>query len=245
MSGLSLAAHPPSGGRRAAPLRRKPRCLRARLVCACPACPPLWGFRLLCFMPGCCPTVLRSHFLACPRAVAWARKCLRVWGCTCCGRVCLRVAGVWCLRYCPCSCGCLRACLCALAWGCGAVWSRRPFAPACLLACLRAHALVWACWRVRGWRVRGGRVGGLVGAGQSCPAPYCVAWATSVAPWRGRERRGVWGAPGVLTRAHTQREEEGRERGATGRCRCWPGWGLWVVVAYHVGEQCPSEGEQN
>lgn len=136
---------------------------------------------------------------------------------------------------------------CLLVCACLGLWGSVVPPPLCpgLFACLLAHALVWACWRVRGWRVRGGRVGGLVGAGQSCPAPYCVAWATSVAPWRGRERRGVWGAPGVLTRAHTQREEEGRERGATGRCRCWPGWGLWVVVAYHVGEQCPSEGEQN
>jgi len=140
---------PPSGGRRAAPLRRKQRGLRARLVCACPACPPLWGFRLLCFMPGCSPTVLRSHFLACPRAVAWARKCLRVWGCTCCGRVCLRVVGVWCLRLGCVRLGCLRFLgVGALAWGGGAVWSRRPPCPG-LLACLRAHALVWACWRVR------------------------------------------------------------------------------------------------
>ena len=71
----------------------------------------------------------------------------------CCGRVCLRVAGfrvyargvfVWVFAL------LVLARLLGVVGQCG---------PAALprLACLRAHALVWACWRVRGWRVRGGR----------------------------------------------------------------------------------------
>ena len=174
---------PPSGGRRAAPLRRKQRGLRARLVCACPACPPLWGFRLLCFMPGCCPTVLRSHFLACPRAVAWARKCLRVWGCTCCGRVCS--VGGWGLVFAwgVCVSGCWRACL-GWGWWCGLA------APlprlACLFVCSRPGVGLLACagWARAGWaRGRSGRGGTWLSrpiqCGVRCPAAACA----------GKERR--------------------------------------------------------
>ena len=113
-----------------------------------------------------------------------------------------------------------------------------------------AHALVWALLACAGCCVPDGRRGGQVGAGQSCPAPTCVAWATSVAPWRGRERRGVWGAPGVLTHAHAQRERE-RERGGEGRGASrggpWSGRGLWVVARWVVtrvgGDKCPKPGE--
>lgn len=41
--------------------------------------------------------------------------------------------------------------------GGGTVWSRPPLAP---LAWLRAHALVWACWRVRGLCAVGWAEGG-------------------------------------------------------------------------------------
>lgn len=168
-------------------------------------------------MPGCCPTVLRSHFLACPRAVAWARKCLRVWGCTCCGRVCLRVAGVWCLRYCPCSCGCLCACLCALAWGCGVVWSCRSFAPACLLACLLACSRpgvgLLACARLAGAGWARGRPcwgGTIVSRPVLCGVGY---FGRPVA--RKREAWRVGCSRCANTRAHAERgrgEGEGSRR---------------------------------
>lgn len=191
MSGLSLASHPPSGGRRAAPLRRKPRCLRARLVCACPACPPLWGFRLLRFMPGCCPTVLRSHILLAHALwrgrFVFARVGLHLlWACL--------LAGGWvgCLRYWCVRLGCLRACLCALAWGWwDSVVPPPPFPR--LLACVLTP-LVWACWRVRGWRVRGGRRAALLGRDNRVP-PH-TAWRGLLRSPRGAEERGV--ACGVL-----------------------------------------------
>ena len=90
----------------------------------------------------------------------------------CCGRVCLVGGGVWCLRL-----GCVRLLVFALLvlarFGgvVGAVWSLPPLSR---LAWLRVHALVLACWRVRGLCARWAE-GGQVGAGHGCPAPYCVA----------------------------------------------------------------------
>lgn len=59
-------------------------------------------------------------------------------------------------------------------------------APLAPLACLRAHALVWAllaCAMLPWVRGNGN------GAGQRCPAPYAVGGAVRMLRARGRERR--------------------------------------------------------
>ena len=199
MSGLSLASHPPSGGRRAAPLRRKPRCLRARLVRL--SCVPAFGVSPALLHAGrpCQGTrvLLRSHILL-AHALWRGRSLCSLGGVPCwgssCGRVCLRVAGVWCLRYCPCSLG-VFACfgVCARLGVVGQSWSRRPTCPG-LLACSRSG----------------------VGAVGVCAA--CVCPMGGGRPGRGagllRSPRGAWKresglgcSHGALTRAHAQREE--------------------------------------
>lgn len=174
--------------------------------------------------------------LACPRAVAWVLFVF-AWGRALLGlvvgvfarwvaefRVYARGVFVWVFA-------CLLVCArLGVVGQCGCVRPTCPGLLACLLACLRSGVGLLACARLvcARWAE-----GGLVGAGQSCPAPYCVAWATSVAPWRGRER-GV--ACGVLSwcanaRAHAEGgggEGEPREadRGGLGvGCGWWRvGW---------------------
>ena len=217
---------PPSGGRRAAPLRRKPRCLRARLVCACPACPPLWGFRLLCFMPV-APARARGSscaYTSClPTRSGVGALCVRLGAClvgACCGRVCLRVAGFrvyargvfafWCLR------ALVLACLLGVVGQCG------PAAPA-PLAWLVLTPLVWACWRVRRPPFLGE---GVTVMGRDNVVPPHTAWRCPrcVACKR---RVGVlsWCAN---TRARAEREMRGR--GDSWGGPWWPGRGLWVVA---------------
>ena len=119
----------------------------------------------------------------------------------------------------------------ALAWGGGG-----SVVPAALprLACLRAHALVWACWRVRGLCARWAE-GGQVGAGRSCPAPLRALVALPGCCVREEGEKG-WGV-GVLswcanTRAHGERkrggerEPRGADRGGlAGGCGWWRvGW---------------------
>lgn len=90
-----------------------------------------------------------------------------------------------------CSFGCLRAlvlaCLLGVVGQCG------PAAPA-PLACLRAHALAWACWRVRWFCVPDGRRAALLGRDNRVP-PH-TAWRGLLRSPRGAEERGV--ACGVL-----------------------------------------------
>lgn len=170
MSGL-LSRCPPL--RAQAHTVRKPGCLRACCV-RCPAC-PRWSFALRsCRSPLQVRGFPRSH-LVCPHVLVWARSLCSLGGVlaeACCGRVCSRVAGVWCLRYCPCSLvvfalsWCWRACL---GW-----WDNHcPAAPAPLTW------LVLALWCGLEKRVRepvGGQVRGGNGAGQSCPAPCAAGW---------------------------------------------------------------------
>lgn len=113
---------------------------------------------------------------------------------------------------------CLLVCACLGLWGSVVP---PPLCPGLLSWCSR----LWCgrCWRVRGWRVRGGRVGGLVGAGQSCPAPYCVACGARLLRARGE---GRW-------------EGEGSHRPV--QVLAW--LGAVVVLAYHVGDKCPKPGE--
>ena len=234
MSGLSLASHPPSGGRRAAPLRRKQRCLRARLVCACPACPPLWGFRLLCFMPV-APARARgsscAHTSCLPTRSGVGALCVRLGAClvgACCGRVCLRVDGFRVYARGVFAFWCLRALVLALWCGGGTVWSRRP-CPACLVGAHVSGVGLLACavvLRARWARGRSGRGGTIVSRpiqrGVRCPA----------AAWRGERGKG-WGCSPwcANTRAHAQRRGRGGGRGgASWGGPWWPGRGLWVCA---------------
>lgn len=245
MSGLSLASHPRLAG------AGRHRFGANHVVCALALCAlvlrarPCGGFACFASCRGAAPlfcahTSLLAHALWRGRESVCACGAAPVVGVFACGwlgfgvcataRVRVGVCVLWCWRF-----------------G-GVVGQCGPAAPApARLGWLVLTSLVWACWRVRGWRVRGGRVGGLVGAGHGCPAPYCVAWATSVAPWRGRERRGVWGAPGVLTRAHTQREvrERGEPRGADGGGLAGGGGAYsWCVLLVHTTPPPGSAGGQ-
>ena len=208
MSGL-LSRCPPL--RAQAHTVRKPGCLRACCV-RCPAC-PRWSFALRsCRSPLQVRGFPRSH-LVCPHVLVWARSLCSLGGVlaeACCGRVCSRVAGFRVYARGVFAFWCLRALVCALAWG---WWDNHcPAAPAplaCLLACLRAHALVWACWRVRGAACP-------MGGGRPCRGgtivsrPYSVALGCPVAACAGREALRVGCSPWCAnTRAHG-----GRERGA-------------------------------
>lgn len=138
------------------------------------------------------PRVPALTHLACPRALAWALLCLRGGGSLGLLWACL-LAGGWvsCLRAGRVRLGvCVLACVRSLGGG-GAVWSRRPLCPG-LLACLRAHALVWACWRVRGsacpmggWR--SGRGGTIVSR------PFTCVGGAVHRPMRGEEGEKGWG----------------------------------------------------
>lgn len=90
-----------------------------------------------------------------------------------------------------------------LAWGGGTVWSRRP-CPACLVGAHASGVGLLACAVVL--RARWAE-GGLVGAGQPCPAPYSVALPPLRCAWM-RKRVGVPARSGENT--HT---EGGRRAG--------------------------------
>ena len=187
-------------------------------------------------MPGCCPIVLRSHCFA--HAPRRGRVSVRAGGAA-------PVVGVF-------ARGWLGFGVCV--WVVFAFWrwrfggvvgrsvSRRHFAPACLVG---AHASGVGLLACAGCCVPNGRRAALQGRDMVVPPHTAWRWVASVAPWRGRERRGVWGAPGVLTRAHAQRERRGR--GATWGGPWWPGWGLWVVARWVVtrigGDKYPKPGE--
>lgn len=199
------------------------------------------------FVPvACFSTVplLRSHFAA-PTRYCVGASCVRAGG----GRAgllwaCL-LAGGWvsCLRA-----GRVRVGVCVLwcwrrfAGGGGTVWSRRPFAPACLLACLRAHAFgvgLLACAQFCACPLRAG----CNSMGRDMVVPPHTAWRALLRSPRGagREKAGVL-TLGVLTRAHAQRERE-RERGGEGEGshvgRTVVDWlGAWVCAFWCM--QSPS-----
>ena len=110
------------------------RCLRARVVCL----RFVRAGRLLFHGSPVALTLGCAHTLLCGRFV-FARVVEEQ---ACCGRVCS--VGGW--------VGCVRLGVCVfwvLARLLGVVGQCGPAAPLPRLACLRAHALVWACWRVR------------------------------------------------------------------------------------------------
>ena len=94
-----------------------------------------------------------------------------------------------------CSFGCLRACLCALAWG---WWGSVVPPPPCpgLLACVLTLwcGLVGVCAVLRARWADGGQVG----AGQSCPAPLRALVALSTARCVARKERGVGGEGALM-----------------------------------------------
>ena len=185
---------------------RKPGCLR---VFVCAVCVPAL---VVCasFVPV-APARARgsscAHISCLPTRLVWALFVF-AWGCALLGLVVGVFACGW-LGFGVCATarvrlGCLRFLgVGALAWGGGAVWSRRPLCPgllACLLACSRPGVGAvgvcgvlrcpmgggWPCWGGT-WLSRPVQRGGV--------PSRCVA--------RGRESGG---APGVLTRARTRRE---------------------------------------
>ena len=196
MSGLSLASHPRLAG------AGRHRFGANHVVCALALCAlvlrarPCGGFA--CFAS--CRSPLPGH--AGPPALTHL-ACPRVWR----GRSLCSLGGV------PCW-GLLWACLLAggwvscfgvgvLAWGGGTVWSRRP-CPACLVGAHASGVGLLACAVVL--RARWAE-GGLVGAGQPCPAPYSVALPPLRCAWM-RKRVGVPARSGENT--HT---EGGRRAG--------------------------------
>lgn len=188
--------------------------------------------------------------LGAPTRYCVGALCVRLGAClvgACCGRVCLRVAGfrvyargvfVWVFA-------CLLVCV-----RLGVVGQCGPAAPPLLrLACLRAHALVWACWRVRGsacsmggWR--SGRGGTIVSR------PFTCVGGAVHRLMRARGRREGLGVRALSwcanTCAHGERKRGGRG-GASWGGQWWPGWGLWVVARWVVtrigGEKYPKSGE--
>ena len=143
------------------------------------------------------PRVPALTHLACPRALAWALLCLRGGGSLGLLWACL-LAGGWvsCLRAGRVRLGvCVLACVRSLGGG-GAVWSRRPLAPACLLACVLTPwcGLVGVCAVLRARWADGGQVG----AGQSCPAPLRALVALSTARCVARKERRVGGEGALM-----------------------------------------------
>ena len=199
------------------------------LLCALSACPRRASLRFvragrllfhgspLALTLGCAHTLLCGRFL-CSRGCWKSRLVVGVFACGWLGFVFTRGA---CSPFGVCAFG-----VGALDWGGGTVWSRRPFAPlACLLACLRAHALVWACWRVRCSLGCGVTVMGrdnVVPPHTAWRCPRCVACKRRVGALS-------WCAN---TRAHGERKRGGRgePRGAdrgglAGGCGWWHvGW---------------------
>ena len=165
--------------------------LFARFLCALSAC-PRWSSALRSCRSPFAATGFRAHTSCLPTrsgvgalVFAWGWQlglAVGVFACGWLGFVFTRGA---------CSFGCLRACLCALAWG---WWGSVVPPPPCpgLLACLRAHALVWVCWRVRGsacpmggWR--SGRGGTIVSR------PFTCVGGAVHRPMRGEEGEKGWG----------------------------------------------------
>ena len=192
MSGLSLAARPllAGAGRHTAQTRLFARfCVRLSCVPAFGVSPcfascrsPLLGTRV--------PAL--THLLA-PTRLVWAFFVCSLGGVPCWGLLWACLLGGW-LGFVftrgACSCGCLRACLCALAWGWWGVVCPAAPARACLLACLLAHALAWACWRVR--RSLGC---GVTVMGRDMIVPPHAVWRALSPPLRARgERKRVVGA---------------------------------------------------
>ena len=180
VSGLSLAARPLLGGRRAA--RSAQTTWFARSLCACPACPPL-GVSPALLHAGVLPHCFALTRLACPRASAWA-LCVRAGGAA-------PVVGVFACGWLgfvfargACSLG-VFACfgVGALAWGGGTVWSRRPPCPGLLGWCSRSGVGAVGVCAV----LRCGSNGN--GAGHDCPAPYSVALPPLRGAWK---RKRVW-----------------------------------------------------
>lgn len=138
-------------------------------------------------MPGCCPTVLRSHILLAHALwrgrFVFARVGLHLlWACL--------LAGGLVFAFGVCSLG-VFACLlvCARLGVVGQCGPAAPFAP---LACLRAHALVWACWRVRGSAcpMGGGRPSR---GGTIVSRPFTCVGGAVHRPMRGEEGEKGWG----------------------------------------------------
>ena len=223
MSGL-LSRCPPL--RAQAHTVRKPGCLRACCV-RCPAC-PRWSFALRsCRSPLQVRGFPRSH-LVCPHVLVWARSLCSLGGVlaeACCGRVCSRVAGVGCLRYCPCS-----------PFGVCVLWCvRSPGGGGTIIVPSLLPRLAWlvlTLWcglekRVRGCCVPDGRRVALLGRDMVVP-PHTAWRCPPPDAWRGRrEGLGVralsWCAN---TRAHGERKRGGRE-GASRGGPWWPGRGRW------------------
>lgn len=195
MSGLSLASHPRLAG------AGRHRFGANHVVCALALCAlvlrarPCGGFA--CFASCRSPllgtrVLLRSHLVR-PHATVWAHFVF-AWG-----RALLGLAvGVFACGWLgfvftrgACSFGCLRACLCALAWGWwGSVVPPPPPCPG-LLACVLTLwcGLVGVCAVLRARWADGGQVG----AGQSCPAPFTCVGGAVHRPMRGEEGEKGWG----------------------------------------------------
>ena len=153
MSGLSLASHPRLAG------AGRHRFGANHVVCAlalcalASACPPLWGFRLLCFLPV-APARARgsscAHTSCLPTRCGVGALCVRLGAClvgACCGRVCS--VGGWGLVFAFGACSPFGVCV-LWCWRFGGVVGQcgcvRPFASACLLACSRLWCgLVGVC----------------------------------------------------------------------------------------------------
>ena len=202
MSGSSLAAHPRLAGAGRHRFGANQGCLRARLVRLLLRA-RLWGFRLLCFMPGCCPTVLRSHVLL-AHAPRRGRSCVRAGGAAPVVGVFARwVAGVLVFALLP-----------VFDWGVCVFWVLPPpfFCPA-LLACVLT-SLVWAlgCARLVC------RAGGVMGWGDHVP-PLMRCWWCCLPSRCVARKGGGWGCSrGVLTRAR----RGGAGRGCDGAGRDCP-----------------------
>ena len=162
------------------------RCLRARVVRPCASFVPVAPARARVFPRS---HILLAHALWRGRSlcslggVPW--QGLVLWAC-----LVLWVAGVWCLRYCPCSLV-VFACLlvCARLGVVGQCGIAAPSTSACLLACSRAAC--GRCWRVRGLcvPVGGGR---LCGGGTWLSRPHALLGGAAAVAWRGeREKGGV------------------------------------------------------
>ena len=234
MSGLSLASHPrlAGAGRHG---RRKPglfaRSPRVRLSCVS----AFGGFALLCFMPValCCHGFPRSHCFAhafwrgrflCSR---WGWQLGLVVGVFARGwfGVCATVVFAW---------GVCAFLVLALWWGGGAIVASPPLRAHCPLGAwaFGAHALVWACWRVRRSLGCGGN-GKWGGTTLSRPIQRGAGLLRS--PRGAEEKKGGGGAPrsgehnplalayvGTGTPLSVLNRLGVEPRGA---CKCWPGWG--------------------
>ena len=219
---------------RCPPLRAQAAHGANQVVCALVVCVVLRA-RVVSFALRSCRSPLqvrgfpRSH-LVCPHVLVWARSLCSLGGVlaeACCGRVCLRVAGVGCLRYCPCSLV-VFACFGVCSPGGGGTIIVPPLLPRLLGWCSRSGVGLKSVCASR-WAAR-------YGAGQSCPAPCAAGWCCRRCV-RVEERRLRVGVPArsgernptpslVLAYMETGSHLVGAKQrgGATGRA-WWPGWG--------------------